>query len=135
MLQTLDLLCEPILNLFCLFQDFASLLQTSYLIQELLVFLRLNRFGFLLVEKVNRIWCYNFFVMLDDVSFDHLFLHAFVLLFEDLPLMFRPSLSDLVRSLHSLVDQHYLSHADRRDTVFADLSGTLLEGAVEVLLL
>ena len=81
--------------------------------------------------KFNRIWGYNFFVMLDDVSFDHIFFHAFVLLFKDLCLMFGPSLSDLVGSLHSLVDQHHLSYDHRRDTVFAYLSGTFLEVAVD----
>lgn len=99
------------------------------------MFLRLNRFGFLLVEKVNRIRGYDFFVVLDNISFHHLFLHPFVLLFENLSLVFGPSLSDLVGSLHSLVDQHHLSHAHRRETVFSDLSGALLEGAMEVLLL
>lgn len=74
-------------------------------------------------------------MVLDDISLHHLFLRAFVLLFENLSLVFGPSLSDLVGSLHSLVDQHHLSHAHGRETVFADLPGALLEGAVEVLLL
>ena len=85
--------------------------------------------------KFNRIWGYNFFVMLHDISFYHLFFDVFVLVFENLSLMFRTSLSDLVRSLHSLVDQNHLLDAHRGDTMFADLSGALLEGAVEVLLL
>ena len=38
----LNLFCQAIFNLLSLFEDFASLLQTSNLIQEFLVFLSLN---------------------------------------------------------------------------------------------
>lgn len=76
------------------------------------MFLRLNRLGFLLVIEVNRVRGDYVFVMLHDIPLYHFLFNIFVLLFENLPLMFGTSLSDLMRPLHSLVDHHDLAHAN-----------------------